>query len=77
MPCSWASGAFIWDFCAGHCGKVIYSNLLVLFCPEELRLAVPDTLPFKHPWSRMPQQIQMSVLPRTCRTVSTPRARAG
>jgi len=66
-----------WDFCAGHCGKVIYSHLLVLFCPEEPRLAVPDTLPFKYPRSQMPQQTQMSVRPRTCRTVSAPRAGAG
>lgn len=74
MPCPWVFGAFIWDFCAGHCGKVIDSHLLVLFCPEEPRLAVPDTLPFKHPRSRMPQQTQMSVQPRTCRTVSAPQA---
>lgn len=68
---------YFWDFCAGHCGKAIYSHLLVLFCPEEPRLAAPDALPFKYPRFQMPQQTQMSVRPRTCRTVSAPRARAG
>lgn len=72
MSVSLGFGDVCLDFSAGHCGEVIYSCLLVLFCPEELRLAVLDALLLKHSWSWMPQQTQMSVQPWTCRTVSAP-----
>lgn len=65
---SMAFGAFICG--SGRCGKGIYALLLVLFYPEEWRLAVPDALPCKPPRPRTLQHRQMLAQPRTCRTVS-------